>query len=211
MNSTEDSGPLLLSACPEQGLDLSDRQVIRLVRRIWFARFAARAERSGIDPEEGLSEVLLALVRKQQSERSRYDPTRSGRTKYIFLVCGSILSHMVEARRCRPDLVLDEALPEDEDGRGPSHLDLAPAPAEVGELAYLDLQDQVLEQGGARIPLPVLARVAGGQEARGAGLAEGLGWMEAEALASAWRAFAARRTAASTEAPEDSSVMALFG
>lgn len=206
MSSTEDGAPLSFESC--QGLDLSDHQTIRLVRRIWYARFAARAERHGIDPEEGLSEVLLALVRKQRSERSRFDPARAGRTKYIFLVCGSILSHMVEARRCRPDLVLDDASPDDEDG-GQSPVELAHAPMEVGELAYLYLQDLVLEEGGARIPLPVLARVAGGLDAREVGLAEGIPWMEAEALASAWRAFAARRTAPSEE-PEDGGVMALF-
>ena len=76
------------------GIDVSKAYLD--VKRITL-KFFGRT--NGLDPEDLLQEVLLAILRKNASPKSAFDPSRSSFGHYVHLVAKSVVLHMLEARR----------------------------------------------------------------------------------------------------------------
>lgn len=90
---------------PDQ-FDLGRRDHYDLVRKLYFGRFSARVRAAGIDPEDGLQLVFEGLVRKSQSERSRWDPTRGSLSTWIFVAVSGLTINLAQKQRRRPTLDL---------------------------------------------------------------------------------------------------------
>jgi hypothetical protein len=68
-----------------------------LVRKVFNAHFAEKCVRAGLDPEEVLQDVCLALVRYNES--NPWDHTRGALSTYIYKVCRSKCDHAKDKAR----------------------------------------------------------------------------------------------------------------
>lgn len=82
------------------GLNLADPAVYTLARRLYFKRFSQRVTAAGLDADDGFQEVLIGLVRRQHG-RSRYDPSRSGLSNYLYVVISGIVINLADSARRR--------------------------------------------------------------------------------------------------------------
>lgn len=82
-------------------LDLADPKVQQLTRRIFFGRgFARRLRAAGWEDEDALQEVFIGLLTRQQG-RSRFNPSRSSLSHYLFVVLSSMTSNLLKRRQIR--------------------------------------------------------------------------------------------------------------
>lgn len=86
------------SAPRPSALDLDRRwpEVRALVR----SKYGGWMRRNGIEMLDAEQEVYLGLLRRQQGATA-YDPQRAGWARYVVLVAGSVLSHMVQREQRR--------------------------------------------------------------------------------------------------------------
>ena len=62
----------------------------------------ALAMRAGIDPDDLDGEIMMRLIVKQQAgAKSRYDPTKSGVTKYLCVTLRSVILNTIDLSRYR--------------------------------------------------------------------------------------------------------------
>jgi hypothetical protein len=183
------------------GLDLQDPGIWRFARRIYWSRFSRRVLGVGLDPEDTWQDVALGIVRKQTTA-SRWDPTRSSASRYLFLVIGSLVSHAVESHLARMKHVRPWSPSQDDEGFEDPALQAAEAPE---EFSARDLADMAEEAG---VPVEVLLAVAEGKTAREAAQQAGLVGMEVEAVVQRVAALGRRGREARREA---GSVLDLFG
>ena len=83
---------------PAAGLDLADPQVRDAVQRIYHARYARTVSEAGIDLNDGLQEVYCTLLRRNRG-RSVYDPSRGALSTYVYQVCRSAVSGLIDKHR----------------------------------------------------------------------------------------------------------------
>lgn len=92
-----------LSASPSTdptGLDLNNPDHLGLLKRMYWKRFSARVKWAGWDEEDGFSEVVLCLLRRQRG-KSRFDPAKSSLSNYLFMSLTCITKNMAESSRVR--------------------------------------------------------------------------------------------------------------
>lgn len=131
------------------GLDLGDPEVYGQVRRMFFGRFARVVVRAGIDEDDALQDVLLALHRRQ-SGRSAFDPHRSPLNAYLFLVMRGIVANLVDKAR-RGNRRLDGGL---------GHEDHAlSAEGDATSMTRLEVEQLAAEMG---VPVQVVEALADG-------------------------------------------------
>ncbi len=115
------------------------------IRRIVQQRCARLCRDRAWDVDDLVHDVILALARKQESRRSRYDPARSAVSTYVVRVTNGVVGHRLA--RCRVEM--GSEVEADEDG--------ASAPDESG------LDDLEAQRLGA--VLQNAADVLGGHDA----------------------------------------------
>lgn len=122
---------------PPTGIDLGDPVVYAQVRRMFFGRFARVVTRAGLDEDDALQDVLLALHRRQRG-RSAFDPRRAPLNAYLFLAVRGIVANLVDkARRGNRRLdggigIEDHALSAQGDATGMTRLEVEQLAAEMG-------------------------------------------------------------------------------
>lgn len=89
------------------GIDVSARY--QDIRRITIAHFG----RAGIEIEDLVQEVMLAILRRNEMPRSAYDPSKSGLSHYVYLIAHNVACNALEARRRHDRLALVPEPPEE--------------------------------------------------------------------------------------------------
>ena len=83
-------------ACPPgrtRGIDVA--RLYQEIQAIVRAKFTSTD--LGVDVDDLVQETALAIVRKNDSEASAFDPSRASFSKYVYMVARGKLSHMREA------------------------------------------------------------------------------------------------------------------
>lgn len=84
------------------GVDLNDPEVLRLLRRLLYGRFAGALRDAEIDPEDVLQKVHLSLLVRNRG-RNPYDPRRSEMPGYLFAVVQGVTLNALDHRRRAAD------------------------------------------------------------------------------------------------------------
>lgn len=62
-----------------------------LVQRIYYKRFSLRVQAAGVESEDGLQLVYEGLLRKSQSERSRWNPSRGSLSTWVYVAMSCLV------------------------------------------------------------------------------------------------------------------------
>jgi len=134
------------------GIDLNDRQVQALLRRLYYAHFASGMTQLGLDHEDVLQDIMLAVLARNRG-KSPYTPKRGSVATYLYVVIQSVTRNLVESTfrsRRRNGDVGDEG--------DVAEGDVAP---DVALWSDLDVRDLALEAG---VPEELIARAAAGED-----------------------------------------------
>lgn len=94
MSVQGDVGSLAKAEVVRRGIDVAKAYLdVKKITLKFFGRT------NGLDAEDVVQEVLLAILRKNASPKSAFDPSRSSFGHYVHLVAKSVVLHMLEARR----------------------------------------------------------------------------------------------------------------
>lgn len=88
--------------------DLSSAEHYALVKRIYQGRFSARIQAAGLDQDDTFQTLLEGLLRKSQSERSRWDPTRGSVSTWIYVALSGLVINLVQASERRRAMTGDQ-------------------------------------------------------------------------------------------------------
>jgi len=81
------------------GVNLHDPKVIDLIERMYYRRFSAQVEATGLDVEDGFQEVIVSISRRNVG-KSPWDPRISSLSNYIFIVLRSV-THAIHEKQWR--------------------------------------------------------------------------------------------------------------
>lgn len=68
-----------------------------MFRRLFVGRFVQSLQAVGLDQEDACQEMILGLLRKDASPRSRWDPSRGGLSTWMYVAMRGLTLNMIQA------------------------------------------------------------------------------------------------------------------
>ena len=85
-------------ALPSRGVDLNDRAVVLMIRRIYWSRWSHAAVSSGIDPDDVLQHIYIGIMNRNKGTNP-YNPEQASLSTYVYIVARSVTLNLIESNR----------------------------------------------------------------------------------------------------------------